>query len=174
MGQTRSPYFTLNKNPEVDPEVPRLVQETTNIIKKADLSILPSHHSCHFTLPECPHSHRMAAIAPAPPPRTMSKAGKGGASLFLEEENLPLKSSSRFPVSPLCLAKLAYGPTSRTSLAKSLNGWVERCWELTFLEHPPPDNLKRIQDLDCKEERKVAVAYVIEIFACNLVSGKVH
>ena len=37
-------------------------------------------------------------------------------------------------------------------LAKSLNGWVESCWELTLLEHPPPDHLKKIQDLDCKEE----------------------
>ena len=77
------------------------------------------------------------------------------ASLFLEEENLPLKSSSRFSGFPpfVCGQSWLTGPLLEHSLAKSLNGWVERCWELTFLEHPPPDNLKKIQDLDCKEEK---------------------
>ena len=74
----------------------------TNAITKADLSIRPPRHSPHSHFaPECPHSHGVAAVAPASPPTTVSKQEKGGASLFLEEENLPLKSSSRFSGSPL-------------------------------------------------------------------------
>ena len=111
--------------------------------KKPDLSILPSHHACHFHfVPECPHSHRTAAVAPAPPPTTMSKARKGGSIplyLFIyflnffffsiplyRGGNLPLKSSSRFPVSPLfvCGQNWVTCPLLEHSLAKSLSGKV--------------------------------------------------
>ena len=102
-----------------------MISLTSKKRKKPDLSILPYHHSCHFhSVPECPHSLRMAAAAPAPPPTTMSKARQAGSIPLYRGGTLPLKSSSRFPVFPLfvCGQNWVTCPLLEHSLAKSLRG----------------------------------------------------
>lgn len=60
------------------------------------------------------------------------------APICIEKENLPAKVLQQvFPF--ICGQNWVTCVLLEHSLARGLNGWVERWWELTFLEYPPPD-----------------------------------